>query len=788
MQKLRSLLARFSRQQDGFSDLQQQQQHQRPHGQQQRRRRSSRRYSATSSGGRQVFATAASKDSVDGSSSSVHRETPTQMRDRQIRELRAQLAPKEPLQGLGNFTAAASAGEAPVNYSVDENPERGNWSGRLDFLLSCLGYAVGLGNVWRFPYLCFINGGGAFFVPYIIFLLLCGVPVFLLDLSLGQFTSEGPATCWEFAPIFTGVGYAMTYLSTIVGIYYNMIIAISIYYLFASMNSDLPWSSCDNAWNTPLCSSRLPLVTCNLSDQQLNGTCYNGTKLLGLYNESLFTQVTKLHRILPADEYFNHEVLKTSSDINKFGSPDWKLVLCLLLSWIVIYCCMVKGIKSSGKVVYFTALFPYVVLLILFFRGVTLENAIEGIRFYIVPDFSALGKARVWKDAAGQIFFSLSCSWGGLMSLSSYNRFHNNVIRDTFFVTSANCLTSVFAGFVIFSFIGHLAGNLKVPVKDVSQSGFGLAFIIYPEAMKLLPGSTFWAILFFFMILNLGVDSQFAMVETLITSLCDQFRGLRRHKPPVIAVVSVVMFLLGLPFTCSGGLYLMNIVDSYAGSWTILLIGFFECVTVGWVYGRPGFGNFHRFSEDIGLIMQRPISPIWRYLWQYISPALIMAIIIFNWVDYGRSEYTAGAGDFYPGWADALGWLIAIATVLIIFGTGLLKLFMEPSGTPWKQRLLGLSIPSYKWGPALPSHRLLMASYLEKLGALRHFYLDPVKLIKYTDVFPSEQEFQNLDSAAQRRDGGRVASANRESHSNPGFNAGGSLHSIPGGGGGSTDI
>uniref|UniRef100_A0A1I8I9F9 Transporter n=1 Tax=Macrostomum lignano TaxID=282301 RepID=A0A1I8I9F9_9PLAT len=546
----------------------------------------------------------------------------------------------------------------------------------------------------------------------------------------------------------------MTYLSTIVGIYYNMIIAISIYYLFASMNSDLPWSSCDNAWNTPLCSSRLPLVTCNLSDQQLNGTCYNGTKLLGLYNESLFTQVTKLHRILPADEYFNlqsdlaflinhiliitellstsckliveiyaeprapaivinatlhppsmhnsHEVLKTSSDINKFGSPDWKLVLCLLLSWIVIYCCMVKGIKSSGKVVYFTALFPYVVLLILFFRGVTLENAIEGIRFYIVPDFSALGKARVWKDAAGQIFFSLSCSWGGLMSLSSYNRFHNNVIRDTFFVTSANCLTSVFAGFVIFSFIGHLAGNLKVPVKDVSQSGFGLAFIIYPEAMKLLPGSTFWAILFFFMILNLGVDSQFAMVETLITSLCDQFRGLRRHKPPVIAVVSVVMFLLGLPFTCSGGLYLMNIVDSYAGSWTILLIGFFECVTVGWVYGRPGFGNFHRFSEDIGLIMQRPISPIWRYLWQYISPALIMAIIIFNWVDYGRSEYTAGAGDFYPGWADALGWLIAIATVLIIFGTGLLKLFMEPSGTPWKQRLLGLSIPSYKWGPALP--------------------------------------------------------------------------------------
>ena len=124
------------------------------------------------------------------------------------------------------------------------------------------------------------------------------------------------------------------------------------------------------------------------------------------------------------------------------------------------------------QVIYFTALFPYVVLLILLIRGVTLDGHMKGIEFYILkPDLTKLYEAKVWKDAAVQIFFSLSASYGGLISLSSYNRFHNDCIRDTVIVSMANCLTSFFAGFVIFSFLGFLANEQGVEVSDVATSG-----------------------------------------------------------------------------------------------------------------------------------------------------------------------------------------------------------------------------------------------------------------------------------------------------------------------------
>uniref|UniRef100_A0A1I8HK84 Transporter n=1 Tax=Macrostomum lignano TaxID=282301 RepID=A0A1I8HK84_9PLAT len=596
------------------------------------------------------------------------KETPAQQRERFIRQLRAELTVNASDGGRGGGASRQPFTEADhrstVNYSVDENPERGNWSGRLDFVLSCLGYAVGLGNFWRFPYLCFSNGGGAFLIPYAILLLLCGIPVFPAGPQPGTVHQRGPGHLLGVrAHLHRCLGYSMVFLSTTVSTYYNIIISISIYYTFASMTSTLPWNNCSHHWNTNSCTDRLPFVSCGEGQPQPNGTCYNGTIFLGIYNESLFQKTTGLRRILASEEYFNREVLKVSGDINKFGSPDWKLVMCLLLSWIVIFLSMIRGIKSSGKVVYFTALFPYVILLIFFIRGVTLENAIEGIRFYIVPDFSALGKARVWKDAAGQIFFSLSCSWGGLMSLSSYNRFHNNVIRDTFFRVR---------------WLRHIQLH-RSPGWQSKGAQFGLAFIVYPEVMNLLPGSNYWSILFFIMIFSLGIDSQFGLVETLITAL-------------------------------------------YLSGWIVLLVGFMECILVGWVYGRPGFGKFHRFTEDIALMMRQSISV----------------------ADLGRTEYTKGKGDYYPIWADALGWLLSVIPLLIIVGTGLSRLLMEPVGISWWRRLRDLSIPTYTWGPAIPRYRLLMAPYLEKLGVLKYFYLDPKRNIKFIDVFPIES-LNNMD-------------------------------------------
>merc|ERR1712130_450243 len=124
--------------------------------------------------------------------------------------------------------------------------DRGNWDSPVEFLLSCLSFAVGLGNIWRFPYLCYRNGGGAFLIPYVISLVLMGLPVFLFEMGAGQFSAEGPVSVWKLCPLFQGIGYGMCFLSLYIGTYYNIILSWAFFYIFSSFTSSLPWASCEN--------------------------------------------------------------------------------------------------------------------------------------------------------------------------------------------------------------------------------------------------------------------------------------------------------------------------------------------------------------------------------------------------------------------------------------------------------------------------------------------------------------------------------------------------------------
>ncbi|KAI8515178.1 Sodium- and chloride-dependent glycine transporter 2 [Branchiostoma belcheri] len=180
-------------------------------------------------------------------------------------------------------------GSAVVEDDGDENKERGNWSNKLDFILSCVGYAVGLGNVWRFPYLAYQNGGGAFLVPYTIMLACAGLPIFFLELAYGQFSSQGPVGVWKAIPLLQGVGVCMVCVSFLVGIYYNVIIAYALFYLFASFTSYLPWTDCNNPWNTPDNEFSVSFPACQ---QTVNATFQNVTlggelySMFGLYDEN----------------------------------------------------------------------------------------------------------------------------------------------------------------------------------------------------------------------------------------------------------------------------------------------------------------------------------------------------------------------------------------------------------------------------------------------------------------------------------------------------------------------
>ncbi|XP_075875878.1 sodium- and chloride-dependent betaine transporter-like [Nelusetta ayraudi] len=200
-------------------------------------------------------------------------------------------------------------------------------------------------------------------------------------------------------------------------------------------------------------------------------------------------------------------MLQMSGGLEELGSVSWELALCLLLSWMTCYFCIWKSVKSSGKVAYFTATFPYVMLLILLIRGATLPGAVEGIYYYLHPDLNQLANLEVWKDAASQVMFTYGLTVGTLIVLGSYNDYHNNCYRDVFWITLLNSGTSFIAGFVVFSVLGFMAHQLGVGVDTVVESGPGLAFIAYPQATAMMPLPQFWTVCFFLMLILLAVDT-----------------------------------------------------------------------------------------------------------------------------------------------------------------------------------------------------------------------------------------------------------------------------------------
>ncbi|KAG8553304.1 hypothetical protein GDO81_003364 [Engystomops pustulosus] len=593
--------------------------------------------------------------------------------------------------GWKDFLKCKKSGEK--QKSQDENVERGNWSRKSDYLLSMIGYAVGLGNVWRFPYLCYKNGGGAFLIPYTIMLAFSGLPLFFLECSLGQFSSLGPIEVWRVVPILQGVGLLMVTITTFVAIYYNVIIAYSLYYMFASFQSVLPWSDCFN-WADEFCS-KVPRVSCNVTINETiitaNLTWVNERNVSCIANTTIRQEVE-----VPSKQYWEKVALRRSVGLEETGGIVWYLALCLLLAWIIVGAALFKGIKSSGKVVYFTAVFPYVVLIILLVRGATLEGAYEGINYYIgtQSNISKIMEAEAWKDAATQIFFSLSTAWGGLIALSSYNKFRNNCYQDAIIVCITNCGTSVFAGFAIFSILGHMAFMTQKSVPEVADSGFGLAFIAYPEALSQLPVSPLWSFLFFFMLLTLGLDSQFAMIETIVTSIMDAFpQRLKNRRIPVTIACCCFLFLLGLVCVTEAGIFWVNLIDYFCSGWAILFAAVLELIGICWIYGA------NRFIEDIEMMIGKKHWRFWlwwRACWIFISPALLLAILLWSLITFEPPTY----GHIkYPTWGTALGWCIIIFGLIWIPIVAVIKIWRA------KGNFLQVCRPTENWGPALAQHR-----------------------------------------------------------------------------------
>ncbi|XP_056131140.1 sodium- and chloride-dependent creatine transporter 1 isoform X2 [Lampris incognitus] len=585
----------------------------------------------------------------------------------------------------GGAGGAAAAMPLAAKEKVLDYPERETWTRQMDFIMSCVGFAVGLGNVWRFPYLCYKNGGGKFVVVVVLVVVVGGVPAVSYKVSVGsQFSKLSGCNVLMVHDISSGLGYASMVIVFFCNTYYIMVLAWGFYYFIKSFNATLPWSTCDNEWNTPSCIEIFKQPYCHNSSLP-NATILPHTTILSNVTCPNLTDGRS-----PIIEFWENKVLNISDGLDQPGVMNWELMLCLVAVWVMVYFCVWKGVKSTGKIVYFTATFPYVVLIILLVRGVTLPGAYDGIMYYIKPNWSKLAEAQVWIDAGTQIFFSYAIGLGALTALGSYNRFNNDCYKDAFMLALINSGTSFFAGFVVFSILGFMAAEQGVDISQVAESGPGLAFIAYPKAVSLMPVAPVWAALFFFMLLLLGLDSQFVGVEGFVTGILDLFPGkyyYRYRREIAVAICCLLCFIIDLSMVTQGGMYVFQLFDYYSASgMTLLWQAFWECIVVAWVYGAD------RFMDDVArMIGYRPF-PWMKWCWSFITPCVCMGIFLFHLVNYKPLTYNNVY--VYPWWGEVIGWCLALSSMLCIPVSLIYKLF-RAKGT-FRERWANLTNPV--WG------------------------------------------------------------------------------------------
>ncbi|RLU24423.1 hypothetical protein DMN91_002512 [Ooceraea biroi] len=571
-----------------------------------------------------------------------------------------------------------------VNTQETKEENRAAWSGKMQFFLSIIGYSVGLGNIWRFPYLCQQNGGGAFLIPFFVMLILEGVPLFLIELGLGQRMRQGALGVWNtIHPWLGGIGIASCIVTFFVALYYNVIITWCFFYLFKSLEAvtikfgdSLPWATC------PVNENGKPFEECERSSE----TAY----------------------------FWYRTTLDAAPSIEDGEGLKWWIILCLLLSWLVVFFIVMKGIQSSGKVVYFTSMFPYLVLTIFFIRGITLKGASAGLAHMYTPKVEKLLDPMVWLDAATQVFYSFGLAFGSLIAFGSYNTPNNNCVRDVILVSVCNAFTAIYASVVIFAILGFKAmsnvdkcvasareilvdndfldnsttfnfeeykqlmptfnfSGTNLTMKSCSLSeelndaaeGTGLAFIVFTQAIVELPGAPFWSCIFFMMLLALGLGSQIGILEGMLCVIFDIDLFKRIKKQYMTGVVCFMCFCVGFIFCTGAGEYWLKMFDSFAGTIGLVMVALMEMISVVFVYGHE------KFTKDIEEMTGYRPGVYWQVTWRFLAPIIMVCILVSSIASMfiKKPHYSAWNAELgkavetsYPG------WVLAIAAAIIFAG------------------------------------------------------------------------------------------------------------------------
>lgn len=462
--------------------------------------------------------------------------------------------------------------------------KREQWGSRTGFILAAVGSAVGLGNIWRFPYMAYENGGGAFFIPYLFAMLTAGIPFMILEFSMGQrHRGSAPKTLSIIHKKFEWLGWFQVGVAAVIAIYYVAVIGWAISYFGLSFTQG--WGADTNTY--------------------------------------FFSDYLKLGDNSPTN----------------LGSIQWGIALAMTIAWGITYAAVAGGVKSGierASKIMMPILFLMVIGLIA--RMITLPGALEGVTYLFKPDFSKIWALQVWAAAYGQIFFTLSIGFAIMLAYSSYLPEKSDISNNAFITVLLNCGFSILAGIMIFSVLGYMASAQGKGITDVVSSGVGLAFVTIPEAINLLPIPYILGPLFFFALVIAGLSSHISLVEAVTSSIIDKLGCSRRKAANCVVGIG---FVISMAYATNGGLLLLDLVDHFANNIGILASCLVELVLMAWLMKISHSRDYANKQSDFHIAVWFDICL------KFISPAMLI-IILTDKVDtlvtdgYGGYNLTLG--------------------------------------------------------------------------------------------------------------------------------------------------
>lgn len=487
--------------------------------------------------------------------------------------------------------------------------ERSQWGTRAGFIMAAVGSAVGLGNIWRFPYVAYENGGGAFFIPYLFALLTAGIPILIMEFTIGhKYRGSAPLSFFRMkGKKAEWLGWWGIFVSFVISTYYAVIIAWAMKYTVYSFN--LSW----------------------------------GEDTAGF----LFGDVLNL--------------AETPGQVGGFvPGVVFPLLLVWAIAFIILFAGVKRGIELANRIFIPTLV---VVFLLVVLRAVTLDGALVGLDAFFKPDLSKLANPTVWVAAYGHIFFSLSIAFAIMITYSSYLPKKSDITNNAFITGFANSGFELLAGIGVFAALGFMATQANVPVDEVVSAGVGLAFVVFPEIINQMPGMNgLFGALFFLSLVLAGITSLVSITETYIAGISDKFNVPRKKAVMIGVGLSATISLL---FATRGGLFFLDAADYFINQFGVAAIGLVEVFFIVWI-----FRKLDVFQDHANAISDIRIGLWWKICLGLITPLVLGYMMVGLLKENLKKLHDTDNGN-YEGYSDTFilfgGWSVAIFAIVMAF-------------------------------------------------------------------------------------------------------------------------